>query len=92
MTCFISALDVVITQISATDGKHDFSSYMVPTKPISAGASRVTHLTVWREKLYHKGKDAVEMKDALQKFVNWLRTKNKKVVLFTHNANAVDSK
>ena len=56
---------------------------MIPTKPISAGASRVTQLSVRRGKLYHKGKpvDAVEMKDALQK-----------VVLFAHNANAFDSK
>ena len=67
---------------------------MIPTKPISAGASRVTQLSVRRGKLYHKGKpvDAVEMKDALQKFVNWLKVKNKKVVLFAHNANAFDSK
>ena len=67
---------------------------MVPTKPISAGASRVTQLTVRRGKLYHMGKpvDAVKMKDALQKFVNWLKAKNKKVVLFAHNANAFDSK
>lgn len=59
---------------------------MVPTKPISAGASRVNQLTVRRGKLYHKGKpvDAVDMKDALQKFVNWLKAKNKKVVLFAH--------
>ena len=67
---------------------------MVPTKPISAGASRVTQLTVSRGKLYLMGKpvDAVEMKDALQKFVKWLKAKNKKVVLFAHNANAFDSK
>ena len=67
---------------------------MVPTKPISAGASRVTQLTVRRGKLYRMGKpvDAVEMKDALQKFVNWLKAKNKKVVIFAHNANAFDSK
>ena len=32
------------------------------------------------------------MKDALQKFVNWLKAKNKKVVLFAHNGNAFDSK
>ena len=36
--------------------------------------------------------DAVEMKDALQKFVNWIKAKNKKVDLFAHNANAFDSK
>ena len=67
---------------------------MVPTKPISAGASRVTQLTVRRRKLCHMRNpvDAVEMKDALQKFVNWLKAKNKKVVLFAHNANAFDSK
>ena len=67
---------------------------MVPTKPISAGASRVTQLTVRKGKLYRMGEpvDAVEMKDALQKFVNWLKAKNKKVVLFAHNANAFDSK
>ncbi|XP_068759819.1 uncharacterized protein [Montipora capricornis] len=94
MTCFIPALDADITQTSATDGKHDFSSYIVPTKLISAGASRVTQLTVRKGKLYHMGKpvDAVEMKDALQKFVNWLKAKNKKVVLFARSANAFDSK
>ena len=93
ITCFISALDADIPQISATDGKHDFNSYMVPTKPISAGASRVTQLTVRKGKLYHMGKpvDAVAMKDALQKFVNWLKAKNKKVLLFAHNAKAFDS-
>ena len=32
------------------------------------------------------------MKDALQKFVNWLKAKNKKVVLFAHNANEFHSK
>ncbi|XP_068672897.1 uncharacterized protein [Montipora foliosa] len=67
---------------------------MVPTKTISAGASRVTQLTVRKGKLYRMGEpvDAVEMKDALHKFVNWLKAKNKKVVLFAHNANAFDSK
>ena len=67
---------------------------MVPTKPISAGASRVTHLTVRKGKLYRMGEpvDAVEMKDALQKFVNWIKAKNKKEDLFAHNANAFDSK
>lgn len=67
---------------------------MAPTKPISAGASRVTQLTVRKGKSYRMGEpvDAVEMKGALQKFVNWLRAKNKKAVLFAHNANAFDSK
>jgi len=94
MTCFLSALDADIIQISATDGNHSFNSYMVPTKPISAGASRVTQITVKRGKLHHMGKpvDAVEMKSALQKFVNWLKANKKKVVLFAHNANAFDSK
>lgn len=59
-----------------------------------AGASRVTHLTVRKGQLYGMGEpvDAVEMKDALQKFVNWIKAKNKKVDLFAHNANAFDSK
>lgn len=67
---------------------------MVFIKLISVGVLRVNQFIVRRGKLYYKGKfvDVVEMKDVLQKFVNWFKVKNKKVVFFVYNVNVFDLK
>ena len=60
----------------------------------SATASHVTQLSMVRERLFHKGKPvpAEEPKEAFQKFLLWLKAKEKQVVLLAHNAKCFDRK
>ena len=80
--------------MSASDGKDEFNLYVLPEKPISPAASQVTQLTINKSKMYHKGKPvkAERGKEALQKFIVWLKGKKQKALLFGHNAKAFDCK
>ena len=88
-----AAVDAEITQLSAVHGEDEFNMYILPGKPISLAASRVTHLTMNRGKLYHRGKPmkAVGLKEALENFMSWLQDM-KEEILFAHNGRAFDSK
>ena len=90
----ISATDADIIQLSAVHDKDEFNVYILPEKRISAAASRVNQLTATQGRVFHKGKPvhAEGAKEALQKFVTWLKNKKKPVVLFAHNAKSFDSK
>lgn len=59
----------------------------------SAWQHPVTHLTMNRGKLYHRGKPmkAVGLKEALENFISWLQDM-KEEILFAHNGRAFDSK
>ena len=91
--CF-SATVTVIIQLSAIHGKDEFNVYVLPEKNISPAASTVTQLMMARGRLHFKGMpvNAIELKEALQKFSDWLKSKRAPVVLFAHNKKSFDSK
>ena len=65
-----------ITQIAAVCGDRKFSTYVIPTKPISSEASLITHLTTKDGLLYHKSNlvNAVSVQTALQCFVEFIQS------------------
>ncbi|XP_029207906.2 uncharacterized protein LOC114971528 [Acropora millepora] len=88
------ATDADIIQLSAIHDDDEFNIYIIPEDKISATASYITQLSMVRGRLFHKGKPvpAEEPKEAFQKFLAWLKAKEKQVVLLAHNAKCFDSK
>ena len=88
------ATDANIIQLSAVHDDDEFNIYIIPEDKISASASQVTQLSMVRGRLFHKGKPvpAEKPKEAFQKFLLWLKAKEKQVVLLAHNAKCFDSK
>ena len=63
-----------VTEFGAT-----FHRYIIPTCPISAGATDVHGIELIHGKLFKNGdwkENAVQPKDGLQLFMNWLDSKN----------------
>jgi DNA polymerase III epsilon subunit-like protein len=80
-----------ITQIAAVSGKDNFNQYILPTQPITLGATQVTGLTVVNNMLCYKGKPvhAVSLRTALEQFLLWLEKRNP-CVLIGHNFRIFD--
>ncbi|XP_060598062.1 uncharacterized protein LOC132751871 [Ruditapes philippinarum] len=80
-----------ITQIAAVSGKDNFNQYILPTQPITLGATQVTGLTVVNNMLCYKGKPvhAVSLRTALEQFLVWLEKRNP-CVLIGHNFRIFD--
>ena len=80
-----------ITQIAAVSGKDNFNQYILPTQPITLGATQVTGLTVVNNMLCYKGKPvhAVYLRTALEQFLLWLEKRNP-CVLIGHNFRIFD--
>ena len=80
-------------QIAATDGADEFEVYVLPTKPISPGASSVNKLTFQRGILFHKGRpvQAVPLEEALSRMIAWLKPKSP-CLLIAHNCKCFDAK
>ena len=85
--------DTEILQIAATDGADEFEVYVLPTKPISSGASSVNKLTFQRGILFHKGRpvQAVPLEEALSRMIAWLKPKSS-CLLIAHNCKCFDAK
>lgn len=86
--------DAEICQIAATDGLDEFSVYAFPQNGISPEASAVNKLSIKHETLLYDGRPvvAVEITDALVRFMNWLKRKPLPCVLVAHNAKRFDAK
>ena len=82
-----------ITQIAASDlaGTRTFSQYVMPTELISAGARKVTGLSVDGERLIHHGQpvNATDIQSALKLFSAWVKT-IPNCVLVAHNGRQFD--
>lgn len=81
-----------ITQVAAIGGQRTFTQYVIPTKPISEGASRVTGLTFYNNSLYHCGKpvEAISARDALSDFIDFVCSFRTKPILVGHNIKRYD--
>lgn len=81
-----------ITQIAAVGGGRTFNTYVIPTKPISEGASRVTQLSFYNNCLYHKGQPvhAVSAIEALSSFIDFVCSFQTKPILVGHNIRRFD--
>ncbi|XP_068216108.1 DNA polymerase III PolC-type-like [Palaemon carinicauda] len=85
--------DCDIVQLSSAVGQQYFNAYILPSKNISWKASEVTGLKCDSGSLYLKGKivEALEPREALQKWLNWIRPVAP-VVLIAHNCYNFDSR
>lgn len=81
-----------ITQIAAIGGERTFNSYVIPTKPISASAQKVTQLTFQNNHLLHKGKPvhAIIAEEALSSFMEYVSSFANKPILVGHNIRKFD--
>lgn len=80
-----------ITQLSAISGDRTFNMYTLPHGSFTAGASRVTGLTVHNHVLLHHGQpvDTVPLRELLSSFISFLRSFHKPL-LAAHNAKRFD--
>ncbi|XP_021373023.1 uncharacterized protein LOC110463022 [Mizuhopecten yessoensis] len=83
---FLSGLSDIV-QLSARTGEQTFSRYVLPTKPITEEATRITGLAVKAGHLYKDGVlvESVSLKTCVTDFAEWLST-FPSPVLVAHNA------
>ena len=89
-----SGNDGEILQITATDGKDEFSIFVKPCYIISPEAPAVNKLTLQRGILFYDGKpitDAVAINVALKNFIEWLKSRMP-CILVAHNCKSFDAK
>lgn len=92
----LSERDSHITQIAALDEDSDeyFCTYVIPQKPISTQASKVTGLALNGTTLHHNGKavKAVSIQEALQDLISFLGNlaSKKPKILVGHNIKSYD--
>lgn len=85
-----------ITQIAALDEESEqfFCCYVLPKKPITYHASRITKLTLKGNTVLHDGKavEAIPIKDAIQALISFLKDlpSKKQKILVGHNVKAYD--
>ena len=94
LSLLTSGNDAEILQITATDGKDEFSIYVKPCYIISPEASAVNKLTFQRRILFYDGKpitDAVAINVALKNFIEWLKSRMP-CILVAHNCKSFDAK
>jgi len=92
-----SSLDGEIIQISAVTVNCDgdqrmFDQYVLPVHGIDCGATAVNSITKVENELFYKGilVPSVDINTALKRFLGWLKSLPRKVVLIAHNAKAFD--
>lgn len=80
-----------ITQIAAVAGEDSFDRYILPTQPISAGATQATGLSVINNVLCYKGMPvhSVSLQIAMEDFLVWLQSR-KPCLLIGHNFRVFD--
>ncbi|KAA0724731.1 hypothetical protein E1301_Tti015231 [Triplophysa tibetana] len=85
-----SSCDIV--QLSALSGESKFNAYMVPRRPMTDGAARVTGLTVHEGTLHlHlRPVSTTPHRQALTGFISFLRTVNRPF-LVAHNSRRFDT-
>ena len=87
--------DAQIVQISAKSGDASFDQYVLPTIPISYGASKVTQLKKIGHQLFHKNKsvNTVTLDAGMADFVAWLESlESENNILIGHNFKSFDLK
>ncbi|XP_074489941.1 DNA polymerase III PolC-type-like isoform X2 [Sebastes fasciatus] len=82
-----------IIQVSAICGEKDFNVYTLPDCAIDPDATKVSGFTVTDGELFCRGtpKDTVPLVDALTRFINFLRSFRRPVLLAAHNAKQFDA-
>lgn len=80
-----------IVQLSAISGDRTFNMYTLPPSSFTAGASKVTGLTVDNQVLLHHGQpvDTVPLRELLSSFITFLHSFHKPL-LVAHNARSFD--
>lgn len=86
------AKDCEIVQLAAICGEKTFDRYILPVKGMSAGASRVTGLTVSGGilHLHHRPLHVVPLREALVEFLEWLKGFGR-CLLVGHNSKSFDA-
>ncbi|XP_069485541.1 uncharacterized protein [Ambystoma mexicanum] len=86
------AKDCEIVQLAAICGEKTFDRYILPVRGISAGASRVTGLTVSKGvlRLHQSLVYVVPLKKVLVEFMDWLKDLGK-CLLVGHNSKSFDA-
>lgn len=85
--------DCDIVQLSSVVGQQYFNQYILPSKKVSWRASEITGLTFDSGSLHLRGKmvEALEPREALQKWLHWIRP-IAPVVLVAHNCYNFDAR
>lgn len=87
--------DAQAIQIAAISGSVCFNQYIMPTIPISYGATKVTKLNVVGNQLYHDNQplQSFPLDVSMTQFVSWLESlESKHLVLVGHNVKSFDCK
>ncbi|KAJ1162368.1 hypothetical protein NDU88_002836 [Pleurodeles waltl] len=84
--------DCEIVQLAAICGEKTFDRYILPVRGMSAGASRVTGLTVSGGvlRLLHRPLHVVPLREALVQFLEWLKGFGQ-CLLVGHNSKTFDA-